>query len=43
LIDSGRHGHSGAAQNVRAHRDAMEIALASGRKKADVIDVIFRS
>ena len=30
LIDSNRHGHSGAAANVKAHREAMGIALDHG-------------
>ena len=43
LIDSNHHGHSGAAQNVKAHREAMGVALASAGQTADVVDMIFRS
>jgi hypothetical protein len=42
LIDSGKHGTSGAAQNVKAHREAMAVALAAAAKEADVISLIFR-
>jgi hypothetical protein len=41
LIDSGKHGASGPAGTIKAHREAMAIALADSGKKADVIDMIF--
>ena len=41
LIDSGKHGASGPAGTIKAHREAMAIALADAGKKADVIDMIF--
>jgi hypothetical protein len=41
LIDQNRHGASGAAGNVKAHREAMAIALAGAGEDADVIDMIF--
>lgn len=41
LIDSGKHGASGPAGTVKAHREAMTVALADSGKKADVIDLIF--
>ena len=41
LIDSGKHGTSGPARNVKAHREAMAIAIAAAAKKADVITRIF--
>lgn len=41
LIDSGRHGASGAAGNVRAHRESMAVALANTGEEADVIFQIF--
>jgi hypothetical protein len=41
LIDWGRHGASGAAGNVRAHREAMAFALADTGQEADVISMIF--
>jgi hypothetical protein len=34
-------GSSNAALLVRAHREALEFALAGAGKKADVIDLIF--
>jgi hypothetical protein len=41
LIDSGRHGASGAAGNVRALRDAMDFALTASGEEADVITLLF--
>jgi|SRR5215208_2424677 len=41
LIDSAKHGASGAAGNVRAHREAVQFALADSGADADVIDLIF--
>jgi hypothetical protein len=41
LIDSGRHGASGAAGNVRAHREAVQFALANTGEDADIITAIF--
>jgi hypothetical protein len=44
LIDAARHGASGAAGNVRAHRESMQYALAQADEGvADVIDLIFRA
>jgi hypothetical protein len=43
LIDSGRHGASGAAGTIRAHREAMGVALdAADTDEADIISMIFR-
>jgi hypothetical protein len=41
LVDENRHGPSGAAANVRAHRDAMSFALQDSGEEADVITMIF--
>jgi len=43
LIDTGKHGASGAAGTIKAHREAMAIAeaLSDVEKKADVISWIF--
>lgn len=41
LIDTGKHGASGAAGTIKAHRDAMGVALADSGSDADVIDLIF--
>ena len=43
LVDSGFgfNGATGAASTVKAHREAMQVALADSGKKADVIDMIF--
>jgi hypothetical protein len=41
LIDSGRHGASGAAGNVRALREAMGFALIDVGEDADVIALLF--
>jgi hypothetical protein len=43
LIDAGKHGASGAASTIRAHREALEYALDSADtgKTADVIQAIF--
>ena len=44
LIDAGKHGASGAAGTIKAHREAMAIALAIGEtEEADVIELIFGS
>jgi hypothetical protein len=44
LIDAGKHGASGAAGTIRAHRDAMAVALdaADTSPTADVVDLVFR-
>ena len=42
LIDSGKHGASGAAGTIKAHREAMAVALADVGDSADVIDLIFQ-
>jgi hypothetical protein len=44
LIDEGRHGASGAAGNVRGHRDAMRYALeqSPSANDEDVIVKLFR-
>jgi hypothetical protein len=44
LIDAGKHGASGAAGTIRAHRDAMAVALdaADTGETADVIELLFR-
>ena len=42
LIDAGKHGASGAAGTIRAHRDAVNYAIQSvGNDEADVIELIF--
>jgi hypothetical protein len=41
LIDTNRHGRSGAANNVKAHREAMAVALQNAKRGADVISRIF--
>jgi hypothetical protein len=41
LIDEAKHGASGAAGNTKAHRDAMEFALAYQADDADIINLIF--
>ena len=41
LIDSGKHGASGPAGTIRAHREAMVIALAEGGKKASVLGFVY--
>jgi hypothetical protein len=43
-FDAGKHGASGAAGTIRAHRDAMAVALeaADTGEVADVIDLMFR-
>jgi hypothetical protein len=42
LIDQGKHTASGAAGNIKCHRDAIRYALESApNKEADVIDWIF--
>lgn len=42
LIDSGKHGTSGAAGTIKAHREAMAVAEAlSDVDSGDVIDAIF--
>jgi hypothetical protein len=42
LVDQGRHGASGIAANIRAHRQCMEFALQSGTDGAQVLDLIDR-
>lgn len=41
LIDENKHGASGAASNVKAHREAMSVAMADSGTDADIIDLIF--
>jgi len=41
LIDTGKHGASGAAGTIKAHREAMGVALADSGEEADVISMIF--
>jgi hypothetical protein len=41
LIDSAKHGASGAAGNTKALREAMAYALQNTSADADVIDLIF--
>jgi hypothetical protein len=42
LIDSAKHGASGAAGNTKAHREAMQYALSSAGANADVLDIVDR-
>jgi hypothetical protein len=42
LIDSQKHGASGAAGNIKAHRESMQFALQDSGEEADVIEMIFR-
>jgi hypothetical protein len=42
LVDQGRHGASGIAANIRAHRQCMEFALQSATEGAQVLDLIDR-
>ena len=42
LVDRGRHGASGMAANIRAHRQCMEFALQSATKDAQVLDLVDR-
>ena len=41
LIVAGKHGASGAAGTIKAHREAMSVALVDSGEDADVIDLIF--
>jgi hypothetical protein len=41
LIDSQKHGASGAAGNVKAHREAVQFAIAESGEDADVISLLF--
>lgn len=41
LVDAGGYTAQGAAALVKAHREALELALEGTAKQADVIDVIF--
>ena len=41
LIDNERHGASGAASNIKCHREAVQFALADSTAELDAIDVIF--
>jgi hypothetical protein len=41
LIDNEKYGASGAASNVRAHREAVQFALADSSAELDAIDLIF--
>lgn len=41
LIDTGKHGASGAAGTIKALREAMGVALADSSEEADVISMIF--
>jgi hypothetical protein len=42
LVDRGRHGASGIAANIRAHRQCMEFALHSATKDGQVLDLVDR-
>jgi hypothetical protein len=43
LIDGGSHGASGAAGNIRCHREAMAHALQSApSQEADIVSLIFQ-
>jgi hypothetical protein len=41
LVDAGGYTAQGAAALVKAHREALELALAGAQVDADVIDLIF--
>jgi hypothetical protein len=41
LVDAGGYTAQGAAALVKAHREALELALAGAKVDADVIDLIF--
>ena len=41
LIVAGKHGASGAAGTIKAHREAMSVALADSGEEADIITMIF--
>ena len=42
LIDAGKHGASGAAGTIKAHREAMDVAMSIAESdEADVIEAIF--
>lgn len=41
LVDAGGYTAQGAAALVKAHREALELALAGAQGDADVIDLIF--
>jgi hypothetical protein len=41
LLDAGQYTAQGAAALVKAHREALDLALAAGQSDADVIDLIF--
>jgi hypothetical protein len=42
LIDAARHGASGAAANVKAHRESLQYALDNAREDAQVLDIVDR-
>lgn len=42
LVDQGRHGATGIAANIRAHRQCMEFALQSATQDAQILDLIDR-
>jgi hypothetical protein len=41
LVDAGGYTAQGAAALLKAHREAMDVALAGAASSADVIDLIF--
>ena len=41
LVDAGGYTAQGAAALVKAHREALEVAMAGAESEADVIDMIF--
>ena len=41
LIDSGKHGTSGPAGTIKAHREAMQVALAGANQKANKVTRMF--
>jgi hypothetical protein len=43
LIDGGRYNAQGAASLVKAHREALALALEGTAASADIIDLIFGS
>jgi hypothetical protein len=40
LVDASRHGASGIAANIRAHRQCMEYALQRATEDAQVLDLV---
>lgn len=41
LVDAGGYNAQGAAALVKAHREALDLALEGSQSTADVIDLIF--